>query len=123
VAKSYLDLGVYQESFTLFVDIHEFTLTLPKYELYEQGSQLRRSSDSVNSNIVEGYGRKDYHKDFLRFLTYSRASNDETVNHLRKIAAVHPDHREKALDLMVRYRKLGAKLYNFSTFVREKWNM
>jgi four helix bundle protein len=88
--KSYLDLNVYQESFDLFIVVHEFSRRLPKYELYEQGSQIRRSADSVNSNIVEGYGRKEYKKDFLRFLTYSRASNDETVNHLRKIASVHP---------------------------------
>ena len=119
--QSYLDLKVYQVSFDLFVEVHEFSRRLPKYELYEQGSQIRRSADSVNSNIVEGYGRKDYKNDFLRFLSYSRASNDETVNHLRKISAVHPEHREKALELMGKYRKLGAQLFNFKTYVQNKW--
>lgn len=60
MAKTYKDLAVYQNSFELFVEVLNFTMELPKYELYEQGSQLRRSSDSVNSNIVEGYWRKDY---------------------------------------------------------------
>jgi four helix bundle protein len=121
MAQSYLDLEVYTLSYDLFVEIHEFSLSLPKYEMYEQGSQVRRSADSVNSNIVEGYGRKDYKNDFLRFLTYARASNHETINHLRKIAAVHPDHREKALALMERCNNLGIRLYNFKKFVQFKW--
>lgn len=38
-------------------EIHFMSLNLPKFELYETGSQIRRSSKSVRSNIVEGYGR------------------------------------------------------------------
>lgn len=53
--KSYTDLDIYQISLSLFFKIHPSSLLLPKYELYELGSQIRRSSDSVVSNIVEGY--------------------------------------------------------------------
>jgi len=60
MALSYRELDIYQISFDLFIKTHHFSLELPNYELYELGSQLRRSSDSVNSNIVEGYGRKTY---------------------------------------------------------------
>ena len=123
MTKSYTDLEVYQESFSLFIATHKFTLSLPKYELYEQGSQLRRSADSVNSNIVEGYGRKAYKKDFLRFLTYSRASNDETINHLKKIAAVYPQFKEEATRLEQRYQKLGARLYGFYSYVLTSWRV
>ena len=119
--KSYNDLKVYQDSFELFMKVHRFSLRLPKYELYEQGSQLRRSADSVNSNIVEGYGRKSYKKDFLRFLTFAHASNCETINHLRKIAAVYPSHKEEALKLIARYDNLGVKLHNFREYVRKSW--
>ena len=105
MSKSYLDLDVYQNTFNLFFSIHEFPRKLPKYELYEQGSQPRRSADSINGNIVEGYGRKNYKGDLLRFLTYSRASNDETVNHLRKIATVHPHLSKEALELSEQYRQ------------------
>jgi len=83
--KSYKELEVYQKAFTLFIETHKFSMLLPKYELYELGSQLRRSSDSVISNIVEGYGRKQYKADFIKFLIYSHASNLETMNHLEKI--------------------------------------
>jgi len=119
--SSYLDLAVYQESFRLFIEIHAFSRRLPKYELYEQGSQIRRSADSVNSNIVEGYGRRSYKKYFLRFLTYAHASNLETTNHLRKIAALYPNLQEDALQLMKRYDVLGAKLYNFNQYVLKNW--
>lgn len=123
MSKSFLDLDVYQKSFNLFISVHEFSRKLPKYELYEQGSQLRRSADSVNSNIVEGYGRKNYKGDFLRFLTYSRASNDETVNHLRKIAAVHPRLSKETLELSRQYQQLGIKLYNFYGYVQKSWRV
>ena len=45
------------------------SLDLPKFEMFEEGSQIRRSSKSVRSNIVEGYGKRHYKNDFIRFLT------------------------------------------------------
>lgn len=35
--------------------------------------------------IVEGYGRRRYKQDFIRFLTYALASNDETMDHLETL--------------------------------------
>ncbi|GAA4290494.1 four helix bundle protein [Aestuariibaculum suncheonense] len=58
--KSYKDLEVYTLAFQYALEVHELTLHLPEFELYEQGSQLRRSSKSVKDNIVEGYGRRAY---------------------------------------------------------------
>ncbi|MEB2785107.1 four helix bundle protein [Algoriphagus persicinus] len=63
--STYKDLDIYKISFNLFLKTHPFTLKLPKYELYELGSQLRRSSNSVNTNIVEGYGRRSYKIDVI----------------------------------------------------------
>jgi len=61
------------------------TISLPKFEFYEEGQQIRRSSKSVRSSIVEGYGRRRYSADYIRFLTYSLASNDETSDHLETL--------------------------------------
>ena len=58
----YENLEIFQNSYELAMKIHEFTLKLPKFELYEEGSQIRRASKSVVANIVEGYGRKRYKK-------------------------------------------------------------
>ena len=68
------------------LEIHKMTHPeLPKIELYEEGSQIRRSSKSTCSNIVEGYGRKKYQPEYYRFLTFALASNDETINHLEML--------------------------------------
>jgi len=53
--------------------------------MYEEGSQIRRSSKSIRSNIVEGFGRRRYKNDFVRFITYSIASTDESIDHLETL--------------------------------------
>jgi four helix bundle protein len=58
------------------------SLKLPEFELYEEGSQIRKSSKSVINNMVEGFGRRRYKQEFIKFLTYSIASCDETQSHL-----------------------------------------
>ena len=50
--SSYKDLDIYKISLSLFYEVHPMSLKLPKHELYELGSQLRRSSDSIVTNIV-----------------------------------------------------------------------
>ena len=57
-------------------------MTLPKFEMYEEGQQIRRSSKTVRSTIVEGYGRRYYKQDFVKFIIYALSSNDETIDHL-----------------------------------------
>jgi four helix bundle protein len=80
---SYKKLEVWQLARDVAVEIHKMTLTdLPKFEMYEEASQIRRSSKSTRSNIVEGYGRRNYKQDFIKFLHYALGSNDETIDHL-----------------------------------------
>ena len=50
IVKSYNDLEIFQESYYLAVKIHDLTLKLPTFELYEEGSQLRRASKSIAAN-------------------------------------------------------------------------
>lgn len=70
----------------MVIDIHKMTLEkLPKFEIYEEGNQIRKSSKSVKSTIVEGYGRRRYKQEFIRFLNYAIASNDETIDHLETL--------------------------------------
>ena len=82
---NYKDLEVWQIARELSIEIHRMTLSLPKFEMYQEGSQIRRSSKSLRSNIVEGYGRRRYKNEFIRFITYSIASNDETIDHLETL--------------------------------------
>ncbi len=82
---NYKDLEVWKIAKELSVDIHKMTMTLPKFEMYEEGSQIRRSCKSVKSNIVEGYGRRNYKSDYIRYITMALASNDETIDHLETL--------------------------------------
>jgi four helix bundle protein len=60
---SYKKLEIWQLARKATVNIHEMSLKcLPNFEMYEEGSQIRRSVKSVKSNIVEGYGRRRYKK-------------------------------------------------------------
>lgn len=82
---NYKDLEIWQLAREIVIEIHKMTLSLPKFEMFEEGSQIRRSSKSTKSNIVEGFGRRNYKNEFLRYLTFALASNDETLDHLENL--------------------------------------
>jgi four helix bundle protein len=96
-------------------------LKLPNFEIYEQGSQIRRSSKGIRDAIVEGYGRRRYKPDYIKFLTYSIASCDETINHLNSIITLYPDLKEFA-EFVDEYDKLGRKINNYLQYVENSWN-
>jgi four helix bundle protein len=112
---SYKNLEIWQEARAIVIDIHELTLKkLPKFEMYEEGSQIRKSSKSVKSTIVEGYGRRRYQQEYIRFLTYAIASNDETIDHLENLYETGSlTDRELHENLHDRIEILGKKLNNF----------
>lgn len=93
--QSYRDLEIFVLAKELAVKVHKATLNgLPKFEMYEEGSQVRRSSKSIVSNIVEGYGSRRYKNDFILFLTYAVASCDETKAHLELLCETGSLQRE-----------------------------
>jgi len=49
--KSFKDLEIYITAFDLAKRVHRALLTLPQFELYEQGSQIRRSSKSIKDQL------------------------------------------------------------------------
>lgn len=111
---SYKKLEVWQEARELTILIHEMTLRLPKYEQFEEGQQIRRSIKSVRSNIVEGYGRRTYKQDFIRFIVIALASNDETIDHLETLYETKSLENEEEFNLLSqRLNILGKKLNNF----------
>lgn len=121
--KSYADLDIYNISYSMALDVHRLSMKLPKYELYETGSQVRRSSKSITANIVEGYGRKKYKLDFIRFLVFSHSSCDETVVHLNFIKDLYEHLKEEATQLIEKYTELSKKLYKFIEYVETKWRV
>jgi len=112
---SYRNLDVWRLAIELTTEIHGMTMkSLPKHEMYEVGSQIRRSIKSVRSNIVEGYGRRKYKQDFIRFLIYALSSCDETRDHLEVLHETGSLADKQAYSaLSKRLDELGKKLNNF----------
>ncbi|MDZ7624975.1 MAG: four helix bundle protein [Ignavibacteriaceae bacterium] len=118
---NYKDLEVWQIARELSIEIHKMTLTLPKFEMYEEGSQIRRSSKSARSNIVEGYGRRRYKNEFIKFITYAIASTDETIDHLETLFETESlKDRELFDSLLKKSNLLGKKLIKFLEAVEKK---
>jgi four helix bundle protein len=112
---SYRNQEIWQLAREIVIDIHNVTMNeLPKFELYEEGSQIRRSSKSVKSNIVEGYGRHRYKSEYIRFLIFAIASNDETIDHLETLFETG-SLKNKGIYLQIhdKLELLGKKLNNF----------
>ncbi len=102
----------------LAIEIHEMSLKLPKFEMYEEGSQIRRSSKSIKSNIVEGFGRRRYKQEFIKYLTYSLASCDETIDHLDTLYDTKSLRDEKRYKYFSEeYNHLGRMITNFISSV------
>ena len=118
--SSYKDLDIYKIAFELSIKVHHFSPLLPKFELYEQGSQVRRSSKSVKDQITEGYGRRRYKADFIKFLVYAQASNDECCGQIETIIGLYPDN-EGWTGLLEEYIILGKKINNFIQYVESNW--
>jgi four helix bundle protein len=101
---SYKKLEIWNLSREFVIEIHAMTLLLPKFEMCEEGSQIRRSSKTVKACIVEGYGRRRYKQDWIKFLVYSLSSNDETLDHLENL------WETRSLTDEIKYNQLHQKI-------------
>jgi four helix bundle protein len=118
---SYKNLEIWQLAREVVIEIQKMTLTLPKFEMFEEGGQIRRSSKSVKSTIVEGYGRRNYKSDYERYITISLASNDETIDHLENLFETG-SLTDEALykDLHSQIEILGKKINRFLQSVQNE---
>jgi four helix bundle protein len=65
--RNFRDLDVWKLGMEIIVDVHGYTKTFPKEELYGLVSQMRRAALSIVSNVAEGFNR--YHnKEYRQFL-------------------------------------------------------
>jgi four helix bundle protein len=102
---SYRNLEIWKLARQAAIAVHRMTVQdLPKFEAFEEGSQIRRSSKSIRSNIVEEYGRRRYKQEFIRFLVFAHASCDETIDHLETL------FETGSLSNETTYRELGSCL-------------
>jgi four helix bundle protein len=120
---SYRKLEIWQLARELTIEIHKISLALPKFEQFEEAQQIRRSIKTVRSCIVEGYGRRRYKADFIKFLIYSLSSNDETIDHLETLFETESLKDEMLYNsIHIKLEELGKKLNNFLQAVERSHN-
>jgi four helix bundle protein len=75
--KTYKDLNVYRESYSLALDVSRITRKFPGAEQFELARQLRRAARSIPANIVEGWAKRSSPAEFKRYLQVAIGSCDE----------------------------------------------
>jgi four helix bundle protein len=108
--KSYEDLEVYQNSYSLGLRIHKITHNFPEHERYEVGRQLRKAAFSIPLNIAEGYGKKESKAEFKRFLRMSLGSCNEVqvlIDMSKDLQYINEETHQK---LKESYNVLGRRL-------------
>jgi four helix bundle protein len=115
----YKKLRIWESARELVIQIHKMTLKeLPKFEMFEEGSQIRRSMKSVKSNIVEGYGRRRHKSEYIRFLDFAYASNLETIDHLESLFETESlRNKETFENLHQSLSQLSKSIYQFTRSV------
>ncbi|MFN2457850.1 MAG: four helix bundle protein [Chitinophagaceae bacterium] len=121
--KSYKDLEFFKTSKALATRIHKISLKLPKFELFEEGSQIRRSSKGVTTAIVEGYGRRRYKAEFIRYLVFAQSECDETILHLDFLYDTESLTDETFYnEIKQEYDTLSKRINKFIQWVEENFN-
>lgn len=123
--SGYRDLKVYQLAKIVDGEAFQLTKDFPKSELYSLVDQIRRASSSVVANIAEGYGRRFYLQEYIRFLIFAQASCDETREHLKiaydrgyltreKFSSIDDklDHLGRMFTLLIRKMRVASKRAN-----------
>ncbi len=75
--SDYKKLKVREDAHKFNIDIYNITKKFPNNEQYGLTSQIRRSSSSIPTNIVEGCGQLD-NGNLIRFLGIAKGSAFET---------------------------------------------
>lgn len=79
--SSFRDLRVYQDLKQLHLEVHDESMGFPSLELYELGSQVRRSSNSAPANLAEGWGSR-HTNIYIECINRALGELRETQHHL-----------------------------------------
>lgn len=108
--KSYKDLQVHKEAFSLAMDIFWRTRKFPNEEIYSLTSQIVRSSRSVSANISEGWGKRQYEAVFKQQFINALGSNSETQDWQDYALACNYIEKEEHSEFTKRNEQIGKML-------------
>ena len=76
--QKYEDLDVFNKAYQVSLQIHRFTLKMPRIEQRSLADQMLRASKSICANIAEGFGKQSFSKqEFRKYLAIAIGSADE----------------------------------------------
>ncbi len=107
------ELRIYKLSIKLAEEIHKLANDYPNNWKINEFNQVLRSSSSISANIAEGYAKKIYQKELIRFLNIALGSSDETQSHIillykkKYIGKMDYEH------FLNQYKNLSIKILNF----------
>src|SRR5277367_5329066 len=72
------DMEVFKLAYAVLLSVHKASLSFPKIEQYDLGSQMRRASKCVCANLAEGFAKQsDSKAEFRRFISLALGSCGE----------------------------------------------
>ncbi len=107
--QSYEELGVWQKSVSLAIEIYKTTERFPQMEKFGLTGQIRRATTSVPANIAEGWGRGST-KEYIQFLLVARGSLLELETHLIIAQKLNYLKEEQLQGLRTRTGQIGRML-------------
>ncbi|MDP4000978.1 MAG: four helix bundle protein [bacterium] len=110
------DLEVYQRLCDLSLEVHELTMSFPKFELYELGSQLRRSSNSPAANLAESFGSK-HTNIYTETISRTQGEIRETKHHLRMARKKDYLNEERLNYFITEFERCSKMLYRLAQFL------
>ena len=117
---SYQNLDIWQRSYRLFLECHKLSLILPALEKYAMADQLRRAALSIPLNIAEGYGRKEYQRDYVRFLVMALGSKEEVCVLLQACEDLGYVEGFQISKLLNEYKIIGAGISGLKRVVQNE---
>jgi four helix bundle protein len=103
--NDFRDMGVWQKSFLLLIDIYSIIKKFPADERFALTDQLKRAANSVVHNLAEGYGRYES-KDKTRFYKISRGSAFESMSQILVAESQNYLSTETSENIIERYKKV-----------------
>jgi four helix bundle protein len=83
------------------------------------GSQIRRSYKSIKDTLSEGYGKRRYKAELIKFLVYAYSSCDETQVHLDMLIIQYQDISD--FQLLSEDKILGRRINSYIDYVDYNW--
>ena len=112
--RSFQDLDVYHRLYKTMLSVMTETIPkLPAQEKFDLADQMRRACKAPLAIIAEGYAKKNYQKDWLKYINEAIGECNEMIAHLSICRDVYSDKisRQVSEELIKEYDISGKQLY------------